>query len=120
MSRIQVAEKLRFIVDKWYYKKYVLGSKDQIKYIVAAFIAQDEKAGDQMMLLELEEASTNHERDVQRFTDHIYSTLKEAKSHHEQQEKETHSMKLHVKEILQLVKNLEVKHGKRDPGVLSE
>lgn len=64
MSRIQVAEKLRFIVDKWFYKYYVLSSNDQMKYIVAAFIAQDEKSGDQMMLLELEQDSINHERDV--------------------------------------------------------
>lgn len=86
-----------------------MDSNDQIKYIIAAFIAQDEKSGDQMMLLELEQASINHERDVQKFTDHIYSTLKEAKSHHEQQEKETHSMKLNIKKIHELVQSLEGK-----------
>ena len=77
---IRQQEKLKFVLDKWAYKNMIFSSEDdkKMKFIICAFIPEDESQ-DQSMMKEIVEHQSKHEEDIRRFQDIMINEMKKSK-----------------------------------------
>lgn len=83
----KLKEQLTFIIDLWFFKDYCLGNAEEIKYVVAAFL-MDEDLEENHLNVMSEQIQGLH-KEINDMRGNLFAEIQEMKFHNDIQEKET-------------------------------